>query len=120
KQEILIEHTDELNKVQKSINKLKFTNPMSAQEYLNQDKDISIEEILDYDIIEKISLNNISKEKISIQDEDDTSTIHDDDEFFSNSNNSIQDILDTFNKLLFFLKYPPNNLEISKLEIESV
>ncbi|CAG8466254.1 8950_t:CDS:2 [Cetraspora pellucida] len=88
--------------------------------YLNQDKDISIEEILDYDIIEKISLNNISKEKISIQDEDDTSTIHDDDEFFSNSNNSIQDILNTFNKLLFFLKYLPNNLEISKLEIESV
>ncbi|CAG8794628.1 36178_t:CDS:1, partial [Racocetra persica] len=61
----------------------------------------------------------LNNEKIlTIQDDDDISTIYDDEELIYNNFN--QDILKAFNKVLFFLKHPPNNLEISQLEIESV
>ncbi|CAG8537379.1 26288_t:CDS:2 [Dentiscutata erythropus] len=83
--------------------------------------------MLDNNIIERISLLNESNQKkqnfkplnndlLMIQEDDDNSTIHDDE---SSLNISFQEIFKAFDKILKFLKNPPENIEISQLEIES-
>ncbi|CAG8814281.1 1345_t:CDS:1, partial [Gigaspora margarita] len=97
--------------------------------YLEQDKYIDFEEILDNDVMERIScLNEINRENKSskildndlemIQNDDDNSTINDDDDPLNND--TFQDIIEAFTKILSFLNKPPNNINITQLEIESV
>ncbi|CAG8798223.1 9661_t:CDS:1, partial [Racocetra persica] len=92
-----------------------------------QDKDVDYKEMLDNDIIERISLLNESNQKkqnfeplnndlLMIQEDDDNSTIHD---YESSLNISFQEIFEAFDKILKFLKNPPENIEISQLEIKS-
>ncbi|CAG8580515.1 5883_t:CDS:1, partial [Dentiscutata heterogama] len=95
--------------------------------YLDQDKNVDYEEMLDNDIMERISLINESNQKkqnfeplnndlLMIQEDDDNSTIHDDE---GSLNISFQEIFEAFDKILKFLKNPPENIKISQLEIES-
>ncbi|CAG8739724.1 13607_t:CDS:2, partial [Acaulospora morrowiae] len=54
RQEFLIEQQKELEKIQGLINQLDYTNPISADEYINEDKRISIEEFLDDEMINQV------------------------------------------------------------------